>query len=117
MRENIILEKSFLLAKEIVFLYQFLTKEKREYVLSKQILRSGTSVGANVAEGVAGQSKKDFRHKLSIAYKEARETDFWLKLLCETGYLTREKAEPGLKICDEVIRILFTILKTSSQTK
>ncbi|MBL7138759.1 MAG: four helix bundle protein [Bacteroidales bacterium] len=117
MRENIIREKSFSLAKEVVFLYQYLTKEKQEFVLSKQILRSGTSVGANIAEGVAGQSKKDFRHKLSISYKEARETFFWLELLCETGYLTTEKANSGKKVCEEVIRILHAILKTSSQTK
>ncbi len=117
MKENIIREKSFCLAKEIVMIYQYLTREKREYVLSKQILRSGTSVGANIAEGIAGQTKKDFRRKMSIAYKEARETDFWLRLLCETGYLTKEKANPSLKICDEVIRILFAILKTSSQSK
>jgi four helix bundle protein len=114
MKENIIKMKGFSLAKEIVFLYQYLTKEKHEYVLSKQILRSGTSAGANIAEGIVGQSKKDFCHKLSIAYKEARETEFWLKLLYETGYLTKEKAGPFEKACDEVIRLLFTILRKSS---
>lgn len=117
MKENIIMMKSLILAKEIVFLYQFLSREKTEYILSKQLLRAGTSVGANVSEGVGGQSKKDFQHKLSIAYKEARETDFWLILLCETGYLTKEKAEKAISICDEVIRILCVILKTSSEKK
>ncbi len=117
MKENIIKMKSLTLAKETVFLYQYLTRDKREYILSKQLLRSGTSVGANISEGVAGQSKRDFQHRMSIAYKEARETEFWLTLLCETGYLTMEKSEAARKVCDEVIRILFTILKTSSQTK
>ena len=115
MKDNIISIKSFELAKEVVFLYQYLTREKHEYVLSRQVLRSGTSVGANVAEGVAGQSKKDFCHRLSIAYKESRETEFWLKLLCATGYLTFEKTDACMKKCDEVIRILFSILKTATQ--
>ena len=117
MKENIIRTKSLTLAKETVFLYQYLNREKREYVLSKQLLRAGTSVGANISEGVAGQSKRDFQHRMSIAYKETRETSFWLTLLYETGYLTMEKSEAARNVCDEVIRILFTILKTSSQTK
>lgn len=114
MKENIIKTKSFELAKEIVLLYQYLHKEKQEYILSKQILKSGTSVGANITEGIAGESKKDFCHKISIAYKEARETVFWLKLLSETGHLSHEKADPVIKICDEVLRILYSILRTSS---
>ena len=84
-------------------------------MLSKQVLRSGTSVGANVSEGIAGQSRKDFCHRLSIAYKESRETEFWLKLLVATGYLTHEKANTGMRTCDEVIRILFSILKTATK--
>jgi four helix bundle protein len=115
MKTNIIKEKSFDLSKEIVFLYHFLIKEKHEYILSKQLLRAGTSVGANTAEGVAGQSRKDFCHCLNIAYKEARETFFWLSLLKETNYLTSEKAAPVLSKCDEVIRILCSILKTTNQ--
>jgi four helix bundle protein len=114
MRTNIIKEKSFDLAKEVVFLYQFLLKEKHEYTLSKQLLRSGTSVGANIAEGVGGQSMKDFCHCLNIAYKEARETFFWISLLKETGYLKSEKADPVLLKCDEVIRILCAILTTAN---
>ena len=117
MRNQIIKSKSFELAKEIVFLYQYLTREKHEYVLSKQVLRSGTSVGANIAEGTAGQSRKDFCNRLSIAYYESDETYFWLKLLCATGYLSNEKAEPEIKACDEVIRILFSILKTATEPK
>jgi four helix bundle protein len=114
MKTNIIKEKSFDLAKEIVFLYQYLLKEKHEYTLSKQLLRSGTSVGANVAEGVAGQSRKDFSHCLNIAYKESRETYFWLSLLKETGYLRTDKADRVLLQCDEVIRILCAILSTTN---
>ena len=117
MKENIIKEKSFELAKEIVFLYQYLTREKREYVLSKQVLRSGTSVGANISEGTAGQSKKEFCNRLSIAYKESKETEFWLNLLNATGYLSAEKVGPGLKKCEEVIRILHAILKTATQPR
>lgn len=112
MKTNIIKDKSFDFAKEIVFLYQFLLKEKHEYTLSKQLLRSGTSVGANIAEGIAGQSRKDFCHCLNIVYKEARETFFWLSLLKETGYLKSERADPVLAKCDGVIRILCSILKT-----
>jgi four helix bundle protein len=116
MKTNIIKEKSFDLSKEIVFLYQFLIKEKHEYILSKQLLRAGTSVGANTAEGVAGQSRKDFCHCLNIAYKEARETFFWLSLLKETNYLNPERADPVLSKCDETIRILCAILKTTNQS-
>jgi four helix bundle protein len=114
MKDNVIKDRSFELAREIVFVYQYLTREKREYVLSKQVLRSGTSVGANISEGVAAPSRKDFSYRMSVAYKEARETEFWLKLLCTTGYLTQEKAEPAIKKCDEVptlfaLPALFTL--------
>ncbi|MEI7897890.1 MAG: four helix bundle protein [bacterium] len=114
MKENVIKDRSFELAVEIVLVYQYLTREKREYVLSKQVLRSGTSAGANISEGVAAQSKREFCHRLSIAYKESRETEFWLKLLCSTGYLTSEKVSAAMKKCEEVNRILFAILKTTS---
>jgi four helix bundle protein len=116
MKTNIIKEKTFELSKEIVFLYQYLIKEKHEYVLSKQLLKAGTSVGANTAEGVAGQSRKDFIHCLNITYKKSRETFFWLLLLKETNYLTSERVDPVLSKCDEIIRILCAILKTSNQS-
>ena len=86
-QDNIILNKSFKFAVRIVKLYRFLTAEQKEYVLSKQILRSGTSIGANVNEAVEGFSNKDFQFKLNIALKEARETEYWLKLLHETEYI------------------------------
>ena len=117
MKTNIVKDKSFELAKEIVFIFQHLIKDKHEYILSKQLLRSGTSVGANTVEGVAGRSRKDFINGLSIAYKEARETFFWLLLLKETKLLSDEKANPVLSTCDEVIRILCSILKTTNQNK
>jgi len=117
MKENVIKDRSFELAVEVVFVYQYLTREKHEYILSKQVLRSGTSIGANIAEGVVAQSKKEFCNRLSIAYKESRETGFWLKLLLSTGYLINEKASAAIEKCDEVVRILYSILKTSSQPK
>jgi len=113
MKTNIIKEKTFEFSKEIVFLYHYLVRDKHEYILSKQMLRSGTSVGANTAEGVAGQTRKDFYHCLNIAYKEARESYFWLSLLKETNYLDSQHVDPVLLKCDEIIRILCSILKTT----
>jgi four helix bundle protein len=111
---NIIQEKSFELAKEIVVIYQYLTHEKREYVLSRQLLRSGTSIGANAAEAGAGQTRKDFISKMNISYKEAQETLFWLRLLKETGYLNHSNSDHVMKLCEEVCRILCAILKTAN---
>ena len=111
---GLIQEKSFLLSKEIVILYKILTKEKKEYVLSKQLLRSGTSVGANASEGGAAQTKKDFVFKMNLSYKEAQETLFWLRLLVETGYLNDTNAGYAVKLCDEVCRILCAIIKTAN---
>ena len=93
MKENIIQQKSFLFAIRIINLYKHLTNEKKEFVLSKQILRSGTSIGANIEESIGGQSDKDFLSKISISYKEARETIYWLKLLKETGYIKIDEFE------------------------
>lgn len=88
--KNIVQEKSFDFAVRIVKLYKYLIEDKREYTLSKQVLRSGTSVGANIEEALGGYSEKDFRAKLSISYKEIRETKYWLRLLKETDYLSEE---------------------------
>ncbi len=87
MKENIILEKSYLFAQRIVKLYWYLKKDKREYELARQILRSGTSIGANVEEAIGGFSRKDFSAKLGIAYKEARETNYWLRLLHDVNII------------------------------
>ncbi|ART78832.1 four helix bundle protein [Oceanisphaera avium] len=115
--ENNVQSKSFKFAVRIVKLYQHLSKEQREYVLSKQLLRSGTSIGANVNEAQAGQSKADFTAKMSIASKEARETKYWLELLCETDYL--DKSQPHvlslLEQSEELIKILTAIVKVSQQ--
>ena len=109
---NVIAEKSFAFAKRIYFLYKFLTEEKKEYILSKQILRSGTSIGANVEEAIGAQSKKDFLSKISISYKEARETLYWIKLLFEVKII-KEKEFESIKVdCDEILRILGSIQKT-----
>ena len=108
-QNNIIQEKSFAFAVRIVNLYKYLCEEKKEFVLSKQILRSGTSIGANIEESIGGQSDKDFFTKLTIAYKEARETVYWLKLLLATDYLNEEQAESLLKDAEEICKILGKI--------
>jgi four helix bundle protein len=110
--ENLIQEKSFAFSIRIVSLYRYLCKEKQEFVLSKQILKSGTSIGANVEESLGGQSDKDFISKMNIAYKEARETVYWIRLLSATGYLDASKTESLLTDADELCKILASILIT-----
>ncbi len=90
-------------------MFRYLTEEKKEFVLSKQVLRSGTSIGANVEEAIGAQSEKDFMMKLTIAYKEARETHYWLRLLRDTGYLERQSAENILSDCSELLKIIGSI--------
>lgn len=109
---NIIVEKSKAFAIRIINLYKYLKAEKSEYVLSKQLLRSGTSIGANVKEAVRAQSKADFNTKMHIAMKEASETEYWLELLEATDYITHVQAESMLKDCVELIKILMAITKT-----
>ena len=113
MGENVLKEKSFVFAVRTVKLYKYLIAEQKEFVLSKQILRSGTSIGANIEEANAGQSKKDFIAKLSISLKEARETHYWLRLMYECDYLNLQMYESLLHDCDEIISLLTVILKTS----
>ncbi|NDW12030.1 four helix bundle protein [Bacteroides sp. 214] len=108
-KDNIIQEKSFAFAIRIVNLYKYLYEERKEYILSKQVLRSGTSIGANVEESIGGQSEKDFISKLSIAYKEARETIYWLKLLFATDYLNQEQADSLLEDAEEICKIIGKI--------
>jgi len=110
--DNIIQEKSFAFAVRIVNLYKYLRYEKKEDVLSKQVLRSGTSIGANIEEGIGGQSDKDFISKLSIAYKEVRETIYWIKLLLKTDFLSPEQAESILQDAEELCKIIAKILIT-----
>jgi four helix bundle protein len=113
MEESIIQQKSFAFALQVIGLYKQLLAQ-REYVLSKQLLKSGTSIGANVEEAVAGQSRRDFLSKMSIALKEARETRFWLRLLRESD-LAKINLTTELRNVDELIRILTSIVKTTSE--
>ena len=111
--ENLIKEKSYNFALKIIELYKFLNFEKNEFLLSKQILRSGTSIGANVEEAQAAQSKKDFLSKLSIASKEARETLYWLRLIKDSGYLKDyHNYESLFQEINSIINILTKIIKT-----
>lgn len=106
---NIIQKKSFDFAIKIIEVYKKLTINHKEYVLSKQLLRSGTSIGANIEESIGGQSDKDFLHKISISYKEARETKYWIKLLRETNYISDLEADSLINDADEICRILGKI--------
>jgi len=113
---NVIQEKSFAFAIRIVNAYKYLISEKKEFVLSKQLLRCGTSIGANVEEAIGGQSKADFISKLSIAYKEARETLYWLKLLFATEFLRKEMADSLIADAEEICRIIGKIQITMKQS-
>ncbi|MEW8319213.1 MAG: four helix bundle protein [Candidatus Thiodiazotropha sp.] len=114
---NVVKEKSFLFAIRIVNLAQYLRRTHKEFVLSKQLVRSETSIGANIEEALAGQSRKDFIAKMAIASKEARETDYWIRLLIATGYLSEQRmAEKTLQnVCEELNRLLTSIVKTSQE--
>lgn len=113
--ENIIEKKSFDFAIRIVKLYKFLCNEKNEFVLSKQLLRSGTSIGANVAEAQQAQSKADFISKISIALKEATESKYWLRLLNATDYISDIEIKSILSDCVEIEKILTSISKSSKK--
>ena len=116
--ENIVREKSFLFAVRIVKLYQYLTNAEnsnREFIISKQVLRSGTSVGANIRESRNAQTVKDFLTKLYIASKEADETEYWLELLKETGYITEEQLGSIKQDCEEIMKLLTSIIKTTKK--
>jgi len=113
MKESIVQKKSFQFSLKIISLYKKLQKEK-EFVISNQILRSGTSIGANIEEALAGQSKRDFTAKMSISSKEARETKYWLRLLNESE-LTNLDVNSLILDINELIRILTSIVKTSQQ--
>jgi four helix bundle protein len=112
LKENVVQAKSYAFAIRIVKAYRYLCEQQKEYVLSKQLLRSGTSVGANIEEAIGGQSRKDFFAKLSIAYKEARESQYWIKLLRDTQYLSTEQSDSLLQDADELLRIIGSIQKT-----
>ncbi len=113
MKENVIKNKSFEFAIRIVKLYQFLISEKKEFVLSKQLLRSGTSVGAMVREAEHSESKADFIHKLAIAQKEMNETIYWLELLNATDYLTQKEFESINTDATAIIKLITSIIKAT----
>jgi four helix bundle protein len=115
-QNNLIVQKSKQFALRVVKLYQYLSDEKREFILSKQLLRSGTSIGANVKEAIRGQSKADFYAKLNISLKEASETEYWLELLHESGYLENTAFAGIYADCKEILRILMSITKTQKMT-
>jgi four helix bundle protein len=113
MKDNVLLDKSFAFAVRVVKAYKYLVEEKKEFVLSKQFLRSGTSIGANAEEAIGGQSKSDFIAKISIAYKEARETKYWINLLKATDYFGEKQAESLLDDLEELLKIIGKIQVTA----
>lgn len=115
MKESIIVSKTFEFAIEIVKVCKKLAVEKKEFVLSKQLLRCGTSIGANVEESQGGISRKEFIAKLQISYKEAKETRYWLKLLHATNYLEETDFKQLLTLIEEILKIIVSILKSSKE--
>ena len=113
MKDNILKTKGFAFAVRIVRIYQFLGDTKKEFVLSKQLLRSGTSVGAMVREAEHAETKPDFIHKMAIAQKEINETLYWLELLSETNFLTKEQFESLNSDAVELIRLITSIIKST----
>jgi len=116
-KRNVVKEKSFDFAVRIVGLYKYLTAEKKEYVLSRQVLRSGTSIAANIEEADNAISKRDFSSKISISYKEAKETHYWLRLMRATDYINQREFNSLIGDCDEICKLLFSILKTTRINK
>ncbi|MBR4061849.1 MAG: four helix bundle protein [Clostridia bacterium] len=117
MKQNQIKEKSFAFAVRAFKLYKYLAENKKEHLLSKQFARSGTSIGANVSEALRAQTKPDFIAKMSIALKEANETEYWLRLLYATEYLTKSEFDSMYRDIDELISLLVAICKTSQQNQ
>jgi four helix bundle protein len=115
--KSLVYDKAYKFAIRIVNAYKYLSIKKNEYVLSKQLLRSGTSIGANIAEANGGISKADFSAKISIAYKECLETKYWLNLLKDTNYISPKEFNSIYPDADELSKILFSILKSSRLTK
>ncbi len=112
-QENPVRDKSLAFAIRIVHTHRFLVHQKNEYILAKQLLKSGTSIGANIAEAQSAISRADFSNKISISFKEARETIYWLQLLSATGFLTKDEFQSLNSDCEELCKLLFTILKTT----
>lgn len=115
MKENVVFEKSKSFALRIIKLYKYLCDEKNEYVMSKQLLRCGTSIGANIAESVYAQSNADFIHKLSISLKEASETNYWLEILVEGNIVSLEQVKDLITECIEIIKLLTSSINKLKQ--
>jgi len=115
-KDNVVKDKSYKFALRIVKAFKFLTQEQREFVLSKQVLRSGTSIGALVSEAEHAQSPADFINKMHIALKEANETDYWLRLLRDSEYIDKKTFASIHADCDELIRLLVSIVKSAKET-
>ena len=115
-KENVVMNKSYAFALRIVKLYKYLVYEKKEYVLSKQLLRSGTSIGALIREGEHAQSKADFLNKMNVALKEANETQYWIELLRDSSYLSFEESLSIYDNANELIRLLASIVKSTKQS-
>jgi four helix bundle protein len=113
MKENIVMDKAYAFALRIIKAYKFLSKEQREFVLSKQLLRSGTAIGALIKESEHAQSKADFINKMNIALKEANETEYWLMLLHDSDYIDEKTFTSIISDCTELIRLLISIVKSS----
>ena len=116
-KDNPLKDKSYAFAVRIVYMYKYLCDKKHEYVLSKQVLRSGTSIGANIVEANGAISKDDFSAKMSIAYKEALETKYWLDLLKDRGYLESKGYDELYQEADEISRMLFAVLKSTGRVR
>ena len=112
---NVIKDKSFDFAVKIVNLYKFLSEGKREFILSKQLLRSGTSIGANIEEALQAQSKRDYLHKMNISLKEANETLYWIRLLHATEFIDEDQKDDIYNDCNELIKIFVAIVKTTKK--
>jgi four helix bundle protein len=117
MSYNAVQEKSYAFALRVIEVYRFLIEERKEFVLARQLLRSGTSIGANVEEALGGQTERDFFAKMNIAYKEARETHYWLRLLRDSRMISEDIASSLLADCDELLKLSGTILKTLKQKR
>lgn len=113
MKESVVRDKSFAFALRVIKLYKYLTEEKKEYVLSKQLLRSGTAVGALIREADQAESKPDFIHKMAIALKEANETEYWIELLAQSEYINEKSSASILADLTELLKLLTSIIKTS----
>jgi four helix bundle protein len=115
MSGNVVKDKSKQFALRIIKLYKFLKAKKNEFVLSKQLLRSGTSIGANIVEAHNAMSKKEFIAKMNIALKETAESEYWLELLCEADYISQKEFDSMIFDCNEVKSLLISIIKTSNK--